>query len=98
MIELVIQSRCIECDRCVRVCPTNVFDAVPGGAPVIAPTMVACFVVGLIWILSAGFAYTDATAFPGNAALLPVCGAALIVETVWSAMEAPGQYDMTHII
>ena len=36
MIELVIQSRCIECDRCVRVCPTNVFDAVPGGPPVIA--------------------------------------------------------------
>ncbi|MGD0558953.1 MAG: ferredoxin family protein [Streptosporangiaceae bacterium] len=36
MIELVIESRCIECDRCVRVCPTNVFDAVPGGVPVIA--------------------------------------------------------------
>ena len=36
MIELVIQSRCIDCDRCVRVCPTNVFDAVPGGPPVIA--------------------------------------------------------------
>jgi NAD-dependent dihydropyrimidine dehydrogenase PreA subunit len=36
MIELVIQSRCIECNRCVRVCPTNVFDAVPGAAPVIA--------------------------------------------------------------
>lgn len=35
--------------------------------------------VGLIWILSAGFAYTDATAFPGTAALLPVGGAALIV-------------------
>jgi NAD-dependent dihydropyrimidine dehydrogenase PreA subunit len=36
MIELVIQSRCIECDRCVRVCPTNVFDSVPDAAPVIA--------------------------------------------------------------
>jgi NAD-dependent dihydropyrimidine dehydrogenase PreA subunit len=36
MIELVIQSRCIDCDRCVRICPTDVFDAVPGGPPVIA--------------------------------------------------------------
>ena len=36
MIELVIAQRCIDCDRCVQVCPTNVFDAVPGGPPVIA--------------------------------------------------------------
>ena len=36
MIELVIASRCIDCDRCVKVCPTNVFDAVPGAPPVIA--------------------------------------------------------------
>jgi len=36
MIELVSQSRCIECNLCVKVCPTNVFDSVPGGIPVIA--------------------------------------------------------------
>ena len=36
MIELVSDERCIDCDICVRVCPTNVFDAVPGGHPVIA--------------------------------------------------------------
>jgi NAD-dependent dihydropyrimidine dehydrogenase PreA subunit len=36
MIELVSQSRCIECNICVKVCPTNVFDAVPDAAPVIA--------------------------------------------------------------
>lgn len=36
MIELVSQSRCVTCDICVNVCPTNVFDAVPGEAPVIA--------------------------------------------------------------
>jgi len=36
MIELVSESRCIRCDICVRVCPTNVFDAVPDAAPVIA--------------------------------------------------------------
>lgn len=36
MIELISQSRCINCDICVEVCPTNVFDPVPGEAPVIA--------------------------------------------------------------
>lgn len=36
MIEIVSKDRCIGCDRCVEVCPTNVFDPVPGGAPRIA--------------------------------------------------------------
>jgi NAD-dependent dihydropyrimidine dehydrogenase PreA subunit len=36
MIELLIADRCIGCDRCVAVCPTDVFDAVPGDVPVIA--------------------------------------------------------------
>ena len=36
MIELICDERCIDCDICVRVCPTNVFDAVPGDHPVIA--------------------------------------------------------------
>ncbi|HTB76194.1 MAG TPA: ferredoxin family protein [Polyangiaceae bacterium] len=36
MIELVSEERCIQCDVCVDVCPTNVFDPVEGGPPVIA--------------------------------------------------------------
>lgn len=36
MIELVSSTRCIECNLCVKVCPTNVFDEVPGAAPIIA--------------------------------------------------------------
>ena len=36
MIEVLSTSRCTECDICVRVCPTNVFDVVDGAAPVIA--------------------------------------------------------------
>jgi NAD-dependent dihydropyrimidine dehydrogenase PreA subunit len=36
MIELVSASRCIACNICVKVCPTNVFDAVDGAAPVLA--------------------------------------------------------------
>lgn len=36
MIEVISGERCIDCDLCVKVCPTNVFDAVPGDHPVIA--------------------------------------------------------------
>jgi NAD-dependent dihydropyrimidine dehydrogenase PreA subunit len=36
VIEIVSAARCIDCDICVEVCPTNVFDAVPGDHPVIA--------------------------------------------------------------
>jgi NAD-dependent dihydropyrimidine dehydrogenase PreA subunit len=36
MIELVSDSRCIKCDICVDVCPTNVFDRVPDEVPVLA--------------------------------------------------------------
>lgn len=36
MIELVSQSRCVNCNLCVEVCPTNVFDQVPAGPPRIA--------------------------------------------------------------
>ena len=36
MIELISEERCTSCNICVRVCPTNVFDAVEGGIPVIA--------------------------------------------------------------
>ena len=36
MITLLIADRCTGCQVCVRVCPTNVFDAVRGQPPVIA--------------------------------------------------------------
>jgi len=36
VIEIVSQERCTGCNICVRVCPTNVFDASDDGAPVIA--------------------------------------------------------------
>jgi len=36
MIEIVSAARCTGCNICVTVCPTNVFDAVPNGIPVIA--------------------------------------------------------------
>lgn len=36
MIALLLAERCTQCNVCVAVCPTNVFDAVPGRVPVIA--------------------------------------------------------------
>lgn len=36
MIELVSAARCIACDRCIRVCPTNVFDRGADGIPLIS--------------------------------------------------------------
>jgi NAD-dependent dihydropyrimidine dehydrogenase PreA subunit len=36
MIELLSESRCTGCNLCVRVCPTNVFQAQAGGIPTIA--------------------------------------------------------------
>lgn len=36
MIELLSDERCIDCNLCVKACPTNVFDARSGAAPVIA--------------------------------------------------------------
>lgn len=36
MIELVSESRCVGCDICVKICPTNVFDPGDGAPPAIA--------------------------------------------------------------
>ena len=36
MIEIVSADRCTGCNICVHACPTNVFEAVPGGPPRIA--------------------------------------------------------------
>ncbi|SDD57591.1 NAD-dependent dihydropyrimidine dehydrogenase, PreA subunit [Paenibacillus sp. UNCCL117] len=36
MIELLSKERCISCNQCVSVCPTNVFERTTDGIPVIA--------------------------------------------------------------
>lgn len=36
MIEILSEARCTACNVCVKACPANVFEAVPGRAPVIA--------------------------------------------------------------
>lgn len=36
MIELLSKERCTLCNRCVDICPKNVFELIPEEAPVIA--------------------------------------------------------------
>ncbi|HEX8869071.1 MAG TPA: ferredoxin family protein [Lentzea sp.] len=36
MIELISTQQCIACDKCILVCPTNVFDRGVDGLPVIS--------------------------------------------------------------
>ncbi|MGC9671084.1 4Fe-4S dicluster domain-containing protein [Planosporangium sp. 12N6] len=42
MIEIVSAARCIGCDVCVAVCPTNVFDPTPGGGPPVIARQTDC--------------------------------------------------------
>lgn len=62
MIELVSNERCVGCDICVKVCPTNVFDAVQGEAPVIArqEDCQTCFMCELYCPTDALFVAPDA--------------------------------------
>ena len=36
MIEVIVAERCISCDICIAVCPTDVFESGPDGLPVVA--------------------------------------------------------------
>lgn len=67
MIELVSDFRCIRCDICVRVCPTNVFEAVPDAAPIIArkDDCQTCFMCELYCPTDALFVAPDADASVG---------------------------------
>lgn len=61
MIEIVAEARCTECDICVKVCPANVFDAVPGGVPIIArqSDCQTCFLCELYCPVDALYVATD---------------------------------------
>ncbi|MGF7030273.1 NAD-dependent dihydropyrimidine dehydrogenase PreA subunit [Paenibacillus mucilaginosus] len=67
MIELISESRCVQCSRCVDVCPTNVFDKGEDGVPVIArqSDCQTCFMCELYCPADAMYVSPDAEAAAG---------------------------------
>jgi NAD-dependent dihydropyrimidine dehydrogenase PreA subunit len=65
MIEFVSETRCTQCNLCVRTCPAKVFDAVPGAAPVIArqKDCLTCYVCELHCPVDALYVAPDADLF-----------------------------------
>ena len=64
MIEIVSESRCVACNQCVQVCPTNVFDRTDEGIPVIArqSDCQTCFMCELYCPVDALYVAPDAEA------------------------------------
>ncbi|WP_020618154.1 4Fe-4S dicluster domain-containing protein [Paenibacillus daejeonensis] len=62
MIEIISESKCISCNLCVSVCPTNVFDRTSGGIPVIArqSECQTCFMCELYCPVDAMYVSPDA--------------------------------------
>ncbi|AIQ65613.1 NADH dehydrogenase subunit I [compost metagenome] len=67
MIEIVSAERCIGCNQCVSVCPTNVFDKGEAGVPVIArqSDCQTCFMCELYCPVDALYVAPDAEAATG---------------------------------
>jgi len=82
MIELLSATRCVACDACVKVCPTNVFDAVDDAPPRIArqADCQTCFMCELYCPTDALFVSPEAD------------GPSAVQETELSARGALGSY------
>ncbi len=107
MIEVVSPTRCVSCDLCIRVCPTDVFDRGADGVPVIArqgdcqtcfmceaycPTD-ALFVAPLSGPAPAGSPYTDEDALAAAGAF-----GAYRRAIGWGQGRTPGsRLDTNHI-
>lgn len=71
MIELVSPDKCISCDKCVQVCPTNVFDTGADGLPVIArqDDCQTCFMCEAYCPVDALFVAPNAEPLPADSPL-----------------------------
>lgn len=72
MIEIVSPDKCISCDKCVQVCPTNVFDTGVDGLPVIArqDDCQTCFMCEAYCPVDALFVAPNAEPLPVDSPLL----------------------------
>ncbi|MFF1831332.1 4Fe-4S binding protein [Paenarthrobacter sp. NPDC058040] len=71
MIEIVSTDKCIGCDKCVQVCPTNVFDTGTDGVPVIArqDDCQTCFMCEAYCPVDALFVAPNAEPLPADSPL-----------------------------
>lgn len=71
MIELLRAQDCIGCDKCVTACPTNVFDRLDGGNPVIArqSDCQTCFMCEAYCPTDALYLTPEVTPLPPDAAV-----------------------------
>jgi NAD-dependent dihydropyrimidine dehydrogenase PreA subunit len=63
MIEFVSETRCIQCNKCVQICPMNVFSAVKSAPPIIArqDDCQTCFMCELYCPVDALYVSPDTT-------------------------------------
>jgi NAD-dependent dihydropyrimidine dehydrogenase PreA subunit len=91
MIELVSKERCIVCNKCVQVCPMNVFSAVKGAPPVVArkEDCQTCFMCELYCPADALYVAPQAEVAAAVSEPALVAGGLLgsYRETAWSAPE-----------
>src|SRR6478735_3371596 len=71
MIELVIAEACIACDKCIDVCPTDVFSRTESGVPEIArhDSCQTCFMCEAYCPTDALYVHPEATPLPDHDAI-----------------------------
>ena len=92
MIELVSAPDCIGCDKCVDVCPTDVFDRTPSGVPVIArqSDCQTCFMCEAYCPTDALYVHPQSTPLETGAALAHAPIGRAPAQVGWGQGRGPG--------
>ncbi|MGW2666060.1 4Fe-4S binding protein [Nocardia tengchongensis] len=92
MIELVRADDCIACDKCVDVCPTDVFDRTASGIPVIArqSDCQTCFMCEAYCPTDALYVAPEAVPLPGGTPLAEAHIGRYREQLGWGKGRTPG--------